>query len=118
MYMCLQIAGLATNIPFLMSLCDHGEFIKGNVNTDFIATHREALFAKLSDQAAISDEIVCSALSTLMASELDAQQLSSNNEAKDKTLTNYWTNAPMTKTYEIAFSSKSSESSYICIFST
>ena len=27
-----------------MSLCDHSEFIAGNVHTDFIPQHREELF--------------------------------------------------------------------------
>jgi acetyl/propionyl-CoA carboxylase alpha subunit len=35
-----QIAGLTTNIDFLVDLSEHPEFIAGNVSTKFIAVQR------------------------------------------------------------------------------
>ena len=64
-----KIAGLTTNIPFIMSLCDHPEFQAGNVNTDFIPTHRDSLF-KYDKQTEIDAEIACCSLSTILDHEL------------------------------------------------
>ena len=64
------MAGLTTNIPFIISLCDHPEFIAGNVNTDFIPTHKDKLFefAKKKD---VDHEAVCCALGTILSQEKD-----------------------------------------------
>ena len=51
-----------------MSLCDHEEFKKGNVHTDFIPMHREKLF-EFAKQTHIDDETVCCALSTILNHE-------------------------------------------------
>lgn len=73
-----KISGLATNIPFIISLCDHQEFINGNVHTDFIPMHKEKLFES-AKQLDIDDEVACCALSTILNydSEL-AKQFSSS----------------------------------------
>jgi len=39
-----NVAGLSTNINFLMDLAAHPEFIKGNVDTEFIPRHYDSLF--------------------------------------------------------------------------
>jgi len=39
-----NVAGLSTNINFLMDLASHPEFIKGNVDTEFIPRHYDSLF--------------------------------------------------------------------------
>ncbi|KAG8225617.1 hypothetical protein J437_LFUL004188 [Ladona fulva] len=57
---CGKISGLSTNVDFLIDLCNHPEFVKGNVNTDFIEDHNRELFPpkpvshSLIAQAAIS----------------------------------------------------------------
>nr|CAH7718462.1 unnamed protein product [Callosobruchus chinensis] len=38
-----NIAGLDTNVDFLVSLSAHPEFVRGNVHTNFIADHEEGL---------------------------------------------------------------------------
>jgi hypothetical protein len=93
------------------SLCDHPEFINGNVNTDFIPTHRDELFAKLTNTDQISEHMVCSAVSTLIASESKETGM----QHKDTSLQNYWPNVPMSKTYEIAFANSANSSLYFRI---
>ena len=39
-----EIAGPITNIPFLKRVCQHPDFIVGNVETGFIPKHKEELF--------------------------------------------------------------------------
>ena len=51
-----------------MSLCDHPEFIAGNVNTDFIPVHREKLF-EFAKQLDINDETVCCSLGAILNHE-------------------------------------------------
>ncbi|KAK3926835.1 Methylcrotonoyl-CoA carboxylase subunit alpha, mitochondrial [Frankliniella fusca] len=41
-----NIVGLETNVNFLMTLCQHKEFQKGNVHTGFIPEYYEELFPK------------------------------------------------------------------------
>lgn len=40
---CVQIVGVDTNVDFLLDLCNHSEFISGNVHTNFIEHHRSEL---------------------------------------------------------------------------
>ncbi|XP_003744258.1 methylcrotonoyl-CoA carboxylase subunit alpha, mitochondrial [Galendromus occidentalis] len=56
------IAGMPTNIPFLMKLCSHPSFRTGDVHTEFIPQHKESLlgFARPSDKM-----VALSALSLL-----------------------------------------------------
>ncbi|GGO05417.1 3-methylcrotonyl-CoA carboxylase subunit alpha [Iodidimonas muriae] len=55
-----EIAGLATNLPFLKQVIAHPEFASGNVDTGFIPRHADAL---LPEAAPASD--ICLALATL-----------------------------------------------------
>ncbi|XP_050541609.1 methylcrotonoyl-CoA carboxylase subunit alpha, mitochondrial [Daktulosphaira vitifoliae] len=41
-----NIAGLSTNIQFLISLCNHKELLNGNVHTGFIEEHKNVLLAR------------------------------------------------------------------------
>lgn len=41
-----NIAGLSTNVDFLMDLASHPEFVAGNVDTEFIPRHYDSLFPK------------------------------------------------------------------------
>ncbi|XP_044742944.1 methylcrotonoyl-CoA carboxylase subunit alpha, mitochondrial [Chrysoperla carnea] len=41
-----NIAGVDTNINFLLDLCRHSEFIDGKVHTGFIDDHKDSLFPK------------------------------------------------------------------------
>ena len=51
-----------------MSLCDHEEFKKGNVHTDFIPMHKDKLF-EFAKQTNITNETVCCALATILNHE-------------------------------------------------
>lgn len=48
-----------------MSLCDHEEFKKGNVHTDFIPMHKEKLF-EFAKQKNLNDKTVCCALAAIL----------------------------------------------------
>ena len=48
-----------------MSLAQHPEFIAGNVNTDFIPTHKEKLF-EFAKQPEINSEVVCCSLGAIL----------------------------------------------------
>merc|ERR1712223_896848 len=52
-----NIDGLANNVNFLMDLAAHPEFVKGNVDTDFIIRHYDELFPKRET----SNELICAA---------------------------------------------------------
>jgi 3-methylcrotonyl-CoA carboxylase alpha subunit len=52
-----NIDGLANNVNFLMDLAAHPEFVKGNVDTDFIPRHYDELFPKKE----VSDAQICAA---------------------------------------------------------
>ncbi len=43
-----QISGIKTNIPFLLKVMEHPDFVKGNLSTTFIDDHKDELF-KTSD---------------------------------------------------------------------
>ncbi|KAK6141359.1 hypothetical protein DH2020_024909 [Rehmannia glutinosa] len=45
-----QVAGLPTNIDFLLKLANHGAFENGEVETHFIEMHKDDLFIDPSDQ--------------------------------------------------------------------
>lgn len=98
-----KIAGLTTNIPFIMSLCDHREFIAGNVNTDFIAEHNDELF-EFNKRTEVDDETVCCSLSTILNHERDLvkQKLPDVNGS----VSNFWTNSCVEKEYNIVFNNQ------------
>ncbi|KAF5291027.1 hypothetical protein FQR65_LT11480 [Abscondita terminalis] len=58
-----NIVGLETNVNFLISLCNHQEFVTGNVHTNFIRDHFDSLFVetKPSDK-----QLLQAAVSTLL----------------------------------------------------
>lgn len=68
---------MKTNIPFIMSLCDHEEFKKGNVHTDFIPMHKEKLF-EFAKQANIDNNTACCALAAILNYD-KAQNKSASN---------------------------------------
>ena len=78
------MSGLTTNIPFIISLCDHPEFIAGNVNTDFIPEHREKLF-EFSKQLNIDEETACCALGVILNHESDLTKECFSGRVKDTT---------------------------------
>ena len=45
-----NIHGLSTNINFLMDLASHPEFVKGNVDTEFIPRHHDVVITQLSKE--------------------------------------------------------------------
>merc|ERR1719414_50234 len=49
-----NIAGLSTNVDFLMDLASHPEFVAGNVDTEFIPRHYDSLFPKKRPSANLS----------------------------------------------------------------
>ncbi|XP_060862861.1 methylcrotonoyl-CoA carboxylase subunit alpha, mitochondrial isoform X1 [Metopolophium dirhodum] len=54
-----NIAGLSTNVQFLMSLCAHPELLKGNVHTGFIEQHKNVLLSKnLPNTELISQAVI------------------------------------------------------------
>jgi hypothetical protein len=67
-----------------MSLCDHPEFMAGNVNTDFIPVHREKLF-EFAKQLEISDETVCCSLAAILNHENETANESLLNSMCTKT---------------------------------
>ena len=73
-----KVAGLTTNIPFIISLCDHPEFIAGNVHTDFIPMHREKLFES-SKEKHLDNEVVCCALGSIIDNQAsEIKKITSN----------------------------------------
>lgn len=66
-----NIVGLETNVNFLLSLCQHKEFQKGNVHTGFIPDHNQELFptktasSELLAQAALAS-ILCEQNSSIL----------------------------------------------------
>lgn len=70
-----KILGLKTNIPFLMKLSSHPEFVKGNVYTNFIPDFHEDLFPKNE----LNKERIAKLAIGLIYSELNLKQLKSND---------------------------------------
>merc|ERR1711983_761222 len=60
-----NIDGLANNVNFLMDLAAHPEFVKGNVDTDFIPRHYDELFPKRE----LKDQQVCAATLAVVLTE-------------------------------------------------
>lgn len=98
-----KVAGLTTNIPFIMSLCDHSEFIAGNVNTDFITEHNDELF-EFTKQTQIDEEVVCCSLSTILNHEHELGK--KNSTAMNEMMPNFWTNSSIEKQYKLVFNNE------------
>ena len=60
-----NIDGLPNNVNFLMDLASHPEFMKGNVDTDFIPRHFDELFPKRET----SNELICAATMAVILGE-------------------------------------------------
>ena len=60
-----NIDGLSSNVNFLMDLASHPEFMKGNVDTDFIPRHYDSLFPK----KVVTDEQICEAALAVILNE-------------------------------------------------
>ncbi|XP_029648332.1 methylcrotonoyl-CoA carboxylase subunit alpha, mitochondrial [Octopus sinensis] len=75
-----HIVGLSTNIDFLVNLCKHEEFKKGNVNTNFIPAHYAQLFP--SDK--LSPNLLCQAAVALILHEQE-QTLKMSAQSFDAT---------------------------------
>merc|ERR1719195_220529 len=60
-----NIAGLSTNVDFLMDLASPPEFVAGNVDTEFIPRHYDSLFPEKS----ICDSTLCEAVLASVLSE-------------------------------------------------
>lgn len=63
-----QIAGLETNVRFLVDLTKNEEFLRGNVHTNFIKENFESLF---QEQTPSDNELIQAALATVLTEELD-----------------------------------------------
>lgn len=100
-----KVAGLTTNIPFIMSLCDHAEFQAGNVHTDFIPMHREKLF-EAAKQTEIDDETVCSALGAILHNEAEEARKISNPSLLNEFIPNFWTNSQSQKKFSLTFNNQ------------
>jgi len=59
-----NIAGLSTNVNFIMDLAAHPEFVAGNVDTEFIPRHFDSLFAPKSLP---TSSLVAATLATVLA---------------------------------------------------
>jgi len=60
-----NVNGLANNVNFLMDLAAHPEFVKGNVDTDFIPRHYDELFP----QRQLQNDQICAATMAMILSE-------------------------------------------------
>ncbi|XP_060516748.1 methylcrotonoyl-CoA carboxylase subunit alpha, mitochondrial isoform X2 [Cylas formicarius] len=58
-----NIAGLETNVNFLLDLSKHGEFEAGSVHTNFIQDHNESLFA---DETPTKIQLIQGGLATIL----------------------------------------------------
>lgn len=92
-----------------MSLCDHDEFKKGNVHTDFIPMHREKLF-EFAKQTNIDEQTVCCALATIInhESNLGKNRATINGDFKSivDMLPNFQVNSALEKTYRLVFNNE------------
>ncbi|XP_022912836.2 methylcrotonoyl-CoA carboxylase subunit alpha, mitochondrial [Onthophagus taurus] len=67
-----NIAGLETNVNFLLDLSRHPEFMAGNVHTNFIRDHNDTLFKK--DREIKETTIFGAALSIILTDELKLKE--------------------------------------------
>lgn len=72
-----QIAGLDTNVNFLIDLASHAQFREGNVHTGFIDEHFSSLFPPIT----ITEELAIKAAATLFLNEDNAVRKNSNLNA-------------------------------------
>ena len=86
-----------------MSLCDHNEFIAGNVHTDFIPQHREQLFQG-NKKNIIDENIICTSICSLLNHENESFL---NMKSIDPFIANFnqpvWTNTNKSRKIGITF---------------
>ena len=75
-----NIDGLANNVNFLMDLASHPEFVKGNVDTDFIPRHYDELFPKRD----VGNAQVCAAAMAMILSDQTTQGIAINAKPRRK----------------------------------
>lgn len=66
----IQVVGLNTNLPFLINLASHPEFVAANVHTDFIPQHSKELFPLRK----LSDATVCQAALAMLFWQAEKSQ--------------------------------------------
>ncbi|KAJ9576513.1 hypothetical protein L9F63_025591 [Diploptera punctata] len=66
-----NIVGLNTNVDFLLELCNHGEFVAGNVHTNFIEQHKTELGYVDGDHK----RIYKAALAVILNEQLQAEEV-------------------------------------------
>ncbi|GLV39156.1 Methylcrotonoyl-CoA carboxylase 1 [Carabus blaptoides fortunei] len=72
-----NIAGLETNINFLLDLCKHPEFAAGNVHTNFIKDHNHELFIESKPSETV---LAQAAVTSALVDELNEISQAINNE--------------------------------------
>jgi hypothetical protein len=86
-----------------MSLCDHSEFIAGNVHTDFIPQHREQLFQG-NKKNIIDENIICTSICSILNHENESYL---NMKSMDPFIANlnrpFWTNTNKSRKIGISF---------------
>ena len=75
-----NIDGLPTNVNFLMDLASHPEFVKANVDTDFIPRHYDELFPKRE----IQNETLCAAAMGVILSDAKLGGILVNSKLRRK----------------------------------
>lgn len=72
----MQIAGLETNINFLLDLAKHPEFVKGNVHTNFIKDYNTDLFPSRKPS---EETLIQAALTVALTDELNDMNIALEN---------------------------------------
>merc|ERR1712223_2130881 len=75
-----NIDGLPNNVNFLMDLASHPEFVKGNVDTDFIPRHYDELFPKRD----VGNAQVCAAAMAMILADQTTQGIAINAKPRRK----------------------------------
>ncbi|KAJ9583710.1 hypothetical protein L9F63_021946 [Diploptera punctata] len=67
-----NIVGLNTNVDFLLELCNHGEFVAGNVHTNFIEQHKTDCWGYVDGD---HKRIYKAALAVILNEQLQAEEV-------------------------------------------
>lgn len=89
-----------------MSLCEHNEFIAGNVHTDFIPQHRNQLFHS-EKQSLIDSNVICSSICSILNYETESYlNLKLFDPFIAKLSQNSWTNATKQRKIGVLFNNE------------
>lgn len=66
-FLLMQVAGLPTNINFLLKLANHSAFENGQVETHFIEHHKDVLFADSSNMELAEEACKSATRSAMLA---------------------------------------------------